>query len=450
MSTINYDEIVEDKNQLLKYFTSSYKKEDNLRIGTEYEKFIIHNDLSTIKYEGKEGIRSLFKGLQDGFGYTPDNEGSNVIGLFRNGESVSLEPGGQVELSGKPFLNLHDAFAEMNTHLSELKEVTREWDVKWYSCGMNPFLANEDIEWMPKKRYKIMKEYLITQGHLSHKMMKQTCTIQANIDYKSEEDAIKKLRIATGVNSIVTGIFANSPIYKGEETGFMTERSYIWKYTDPERCGIIKNLFSENYSFEDYMEFAMNVHMFLIKRDDQMIDMTSMTFKEYMEKGFNGHKANFFDWSYHLSTVFPEVRLLKYIELRGADSQTPDLALAISALWKGILYNDQALDAAWELVSKLSYDERVIWHEAIAREGLQAKVGKYKTKDLAKELFDISVEGLKKQNLRNSKNQDESIYLEELNEKVIKKGKSPAETLIEKWNTTYNKSLDKLLNHYII
>lgn len=450
MNTISNDEILEDKNQLVKYFTSSYKSPDNLRIGTEYEKFLIKNDLSPIEYESKEGIRDLFESLGEKFGYEGEYEGKNIIALLRNGASISLEPGGQVELSGKPFLSLHDAQKEIEEHISELKEITQGWNTKWFSCGMNPFLSTEEINWMPKKRYGIMRKYLITQGHLSHKMMKQTCTIQANIDYVSHEDAIKKLRIATGVNSIVTAIFANSPIYCGKENGFATERAHIWKYTDPERCGIIKNLFSDNFSFEDYVDYAMNVHMFLIKRDNEMIDMTHLTFKEFMQKGDRGIKATYYDWGYHLSTVFPEVRLLKYIELRGADSQTPDLAIAIPAIWKGILYDNQALDSAWELVSNLTYDQRVEWHEAVAKDGMKAKVGKYVTKDLAKELFNISWEGLKRQKVQNEKNQDETIYLEALLEKVIKKGKSPAETLLEKWNTTYNNSLDKLLNHYII
>ncbi|MFN8673593.1 MAG: glutamate-cysteine ligase family protein [Candidatus Sericytochromatia bacterium] len=449
-NTISPEEIVEDKNQLVKYFTSSYKEPNNLKIGTEYEKFLIHSDLSTIKYEGSEGIRALFETAGEKFGYEPEYEDKNIIALMRNGESISLEPGGQVELSGKPFISLHDTQKEIDNHIYELKKVTEKWNTKWFSCGMNPFLANEDINWMPKKRYGIMRKYLITQGHLSHKMMKQTCTIQANIDYISEEDAIKKLRIATGVNSIVTAMFANSPIYCGKENGFATERAYIWKYTDPERCGIIKNLFSENFSFADYVDFAMNVHMFLIKREGEMIDMTSITFKEFMQKGYKGHKATFYDWGYHLSTVFPEVRLLKYIELRGADSQTTDLAIGIPAIWKGILYNEEALDASWELVSNLTYEQRVKWHEDVAREGMAAKIGKYSTKDLAKELFKISWEGLKIQKVYNEKNQDETIYLEELEEKVIKKGKSPAETLLEKWNSVYNNSLDKLLNHYII
>ncbi len=450
---MNYkeEEILEEPAQLLKYFTSSYKPESDWKVGSEYEKFVIgYPGFEPLDYEGEIGIRALFNALKEYFGYTPDMEDNNVIALFRNGESVSLEPGGQVELSGKPFKTLHESKLEIDHHMQELKGITKNWKAAWFSCGMNPFVANEDIPWMPKKRYGIMKKYLITKGHLSHKMMKQTATIQANIDYKSEEDAIKKLRAATGLNTIVTAIFANSAIYCGKETGFMTERSYIWKFTDPERCGIIKNLFSDNYGFTDYINFALDIKMFLIKRDGNMIDMTHMTFKEFMNRGYEGHKATFTDWSYHLSTVFPEVRLLKYIELRGADSQPLDLYLSIPAIWKGILYDEQAIDAAWELVKALEYDERVRWHEDVSREAMQAKVGKFRTKDLARELFDISREGLKRQKQLNEKNQDESIFLEELFEKVIKKGQSPAESLLEKWVTTYDRNLDKLLKHYII
>jgi glutamate--cysteine ligase len=444
-------ELLESSEQLLSYFTGAYKPEENWRVGSEYEKFIIgYPGFKPLEYEGPVGIRSLFNRLEKNFKWNPEYEDKNVIALLRDGESVSLEPGGQVELSGKPFKSLHDSKKEVDRHIAELKEVTEDWKIAWFSCGMNPFLANDEIPWMPKKRYGIMKNYLITQGHLAHMMMKQTATIQANIDYKSEEDAIKKLRIATGVNSIVTAMFANSAIYKGKETGFLTQRSYIWKYTDPERCGIIKNLFSPDYAFTDYINFALDVHMFLIKRNGEMINMTHMTFREFMKKGYEGMRATVTDWGYHLSTVFPEVRLLKYIELRGADSQPLELYLAIPAIWKGILYNESALDAAWELVKNIDYDTRVQWHEDVSREAMQAKIGRFKTKELATELFNISQEGLKIQRELNEKGQDETIYLEELNEMVIKKGKSPAETLIEKWETTFDRSLDKLLNHYII
>jgi glutamate--cysteine ligase len=446
------EEIIESKEQLIKYFNTSYKKKENWKIGIEYEKFIIKSDLSPLDYfTGRESIGNFFKTRIDLFGGKPEIEDNNIIAVFdKKGYSLSLEPGGQIELSGTPYKSLHDVNKELEEHLEEIKTITSNWNSYWYALGMNPFHKNEDIPWMPKKRYKIMREYLIKQGHLSHKMMKQTATIQANIDYESEEDAINKLRIATGLNSIVTAIFANSPIYMGELNGFMTERSYIWKYTDPERCGIIKDLFSANYSFEDYVNYAMNVKMFLIKRDNQVVDMTSVTFKQFMEKGYNGYKATYYDWIYHLSTLFPEVRLLKYIELRGADSQSPELAMAIPALWKGILYNKQALEASWELVKNLSYEERVIWHEDVSKKALKSKIRKYETKDLAKELFNIAYESLKIQKVLNNKNQDESIYLENLYEIVIKKGKSPAQDLSEKWETKYNKDLYKLIQNYKI
>ncbi|MBC7474983.1 MAG: glutamate--cysteine ligase [Candidatus Sericytochromatia bacterium] len=447
----NEDDILESSQQLLEYFTKSYKPESDWKVGPEYEKFVIgYPGLRPLEYEGKVGIRSLFKGLEDGYKWNPEYEDDNVIALLREGESVSLEPGGQVELSGKAFKTIHESYDEVQRHIQEVKDVSKNWDVAWFGCGMNPFLSTDEIPWMPKKRYNIMKNYLIKQGHLSHKMMKQTCTIQANIDYKSEEDAMKKLKVANGVNSIVTAMFANSAIYCGKETGFMTERSYIWQFTDPERCGIIEGVFSNSYSFQDYIDFAIDVHMFLIKRNGQMIDMTEMTFKEYMKKGYKGHKATTQDWDYHLSTVFPEVRLLKYIELRGQDSQPLDLYLAIPAIWKGLLYSEQALDAAWDLVKDLNYQERVTWHDDVSREAMQAKIKKYKTKELAKELFDISYESLKNMKNINRKGQNETIYLEALEEKVIKTGKSPAETVIEKWNTVYDRDLDKLLKHYII
>jgi len=446
------EEILESKEQLLKYFNTAYKKNDDWRVGIEYEKFIIKSDLSPLDYfTGKESIGAFFKKRLDLFGGMPEIEDNNIIAIFdKKGYSLTLEPGGQIELSGTPYKSLHDVNKELEEHIHEIKKITLDWNSYWYSLGMNPFHKNEHIPWMPKKRYEIMRKYLIKQGHLSHKMMKQTATIQVNIDYESEEDAINKLRVATGLNSIVAAIFANSPIYVGKLNGFMSERSYIWKYTDPQRCGIIKDLFSENYSFEDYINYVLNVKMFLIKRDNKVIDMTSLSFKDFMKNGYNGYKATYYDWIYHLSTVFPEVRLLKYIELRGADSQNPYLAMSIPALWKGILYNRQALEASWDLVKNLTYEERIIWHEDVSRKALKSKVRRYLTKDLAKELFNIAYESLKIQKVLNEKNQDESIYLESLYEEIIKKGKSPAENLVEKWDAKYNGDLYKFIRDYKI
>jgi len=447
----NNQELLEDKKQLLDYFNNSVKPKEKWLVGCEYEKFIIgYPGFKPLDYHGKESIGSIFQGLSELSGWEPEREKENIIALYKDRASVTLEPGGQVELSGKTFSSLHDTENEVKEHISEIKEVTDGWKTAWFACGMNPFVANEEIPWMPKQRYEIMRNYLITKGHLSHKMMKQTCTIQVNLDYSSEADAMKKLRVANGVNTIVSAIFANSPIYKGQASGFMTEREQIWKYTDPDRCGIIKDVFSPDYSFADYAKFALNNRMFLIKRENKMIDMTSITFKDFMDKGYQGYRATTTDWAYHLSTVFPEVRLLRYIELRGTDSQTPELYMSIGALWKGIIYHEQALDAAWELVKDLSYEERRKWHDEMCTSALQTKIRKYKTSELARELYDIAFTSLKKQNVINEKGQDESIFLEELYDRVIKPGKSPAETLMEKWDTLYDRSLDKLLRHYSI
>jgi len=446
-----HEEFIENKSQLREYFLSGYKPKEDFKIGCEYEKFaIFYPELKPLDYYGDRGIFSLFKELEKNYNWKPEYEGEHIISLLKNSKSITLEPGGQVELSGKPLKTLHEVDEEMKEHISEIKEITKNHGIAWYSCGMNPFLKNEDIPWMPKERYKIMKDYLITKGNLSHYMMKQTATIQANLDYIDEEDAIKKFRISYGVNGIVTAMFANSPIYDGKETGFYTKRSDIWKYTDPERCGIPKDVFSPNYSYDDYLNFVLNNRMFLIKRNGVTIDMTHMTFNEFMKKGYQGYRATHEDWLTQLSTVFPETRIMRYIELRCTDSQNMDLAMAIPALWKGILYSDDALNAAWELVKDIDYETHVKWRSEVSRYAMQAQIKNYKTKELAKELFNIAYEGLKSQNNLNNKKQNETIFLEELEEKVIKTGKSPAETLIENWEKKYNRSLDRLINGLII
>jgi len=445
------NQIIENNNQLKNYFLSGYKPKEEFKVGCEYEKFAIFTpELKSLDYYGDKGIYSLFKGLEKNYNWEPEYEGENIISLFKNSSSVTLEPGGQVELSGKPHKTLHEVYDEIQEHILELKDITKNWGISWYASGLNPFMENEDIPWMPKERYKIMKKYLITKGELSHYMMKQTATVQANFDYIDEEDAIKKFRISYGVNAIVIAMFANSPIYNGKETGFYTKRSDIWKYTDPERCGIPKNVFSPNYTYEDYMNFVLNNRMFLIKRNGQTIDMTHITFKEFMKNGYKDYRATHADWLTQLTTVFPEIRLMRYVELRGTDSQNMDLVMAIPALWKGILYNKDALDAAWELVKNFDYETHKQWRLDVARYAMQAKIKNYKTKELAKELFKIAYESLKKENFLNDKKQNETIYLEELEEKVIKIGKSPAETLIENWETKYNKELDKLIKVYKI
>jgi glutamate--cysteine ligase len=436
---------IEKNDQLEEYFHEAGKPRERWRVGTEYEKVGI--DRSTgkaIPYSGPRGVESILTKLIDRFGWEPEEQDGHIIALSRDNAQITLEPGGQIELSGEPCDSIHCTYAEFTQHIRELLEVSDPLDVVFLGLGMQPVSRLEEIEWVPKKRYRIMGPYMPKVGRLGQRMMKQTATVQANIDYRDEKDAMAKFRTGMGLTPVFISMFANSPICDGQLNGYRSYREHIWTDTDKSRSGMLKFAFSPDVSFAHYVEYALDVPMYFIVRNKNYIDMTGTTFRQFLAYGWNGERATLEDWHDHLTTLFPETRIKRYIEVRSADSQPPELMPALSAIVKGAFYESDCLDAAWDLVKDWNWDERMQVYFDSHRDALAARIRRYSLLDLSKELLQIALEGLRRQKMFNALGEDETIYLEPL-EKLLALGKCPADLLIEKWQGELDQDIRKLI-----
>ena len=343
--------VIEKNHELEAYFHNAGKPREQWRVGTEYEKVGI--DRSTgkaIPYYGPRGVDRILRELIDRFGWEPVEQDGNIIALSRDKAQITLEPGGQIELSGEPCESIHCTYGEFTQHMRELIEVAEPLDIVFLGLGMQPVSRVDEIEWVPKKRYRIMGPYMPKVGTLGQRMMKQTATVQTNIDYLDEKDAMAKFRTGMGLAPLLIAMFANSPICDGELNGYRSFREHIWTDTDRSRSGLLKFAFAPEASFAHYVEYALDVPMYFIIRHHEYIEMTAMTFRQYLAHGHNGERATLADWSDHLTTLFPETRIKRYIEIRSVDSQPPELMPALSALTKGVFYDSDCLAAAWDLV----------------------------------------------------------------------------------------------------
>jgi glutamate--cysteine ligase len=435
---------IEDIGQLVESFTQSCKPRDRWRIGTEFEKVTVRAaDAHAALFSGGQGIEALLKGMAERFGWDPLRDGDRVVALRRGGASITLEPGGQVELSGEPFATVHETARELREHVVESVTVGGELGLAFLGLGMQPISRLEEIEWVPKQRYRIMAPYMLRVGTLGQRMMKQTATVQVNLDFASEADAMAKMRTGMGLAPLVSAMFANSPISDGDLNRYMTFRGHVWTDTDNARSGLLRFVFRANAGFIDYVDYALDVPMYFIIRDG-WIDMTAYTFRRFLNEGYRGHRATMADWHAHLTTLFPEVRLKGYIELRSADSQAPELLLALPALAKGVLYDDDALQAAWDLVKAWSWEERLaLWDDA-HRRALAATIRGLTLRDLCRELLAIAEYGLRRQDCRNPRGLDETIYLERLVHEV-RKGRCPADRVRESWLREWSQDVRKLV-----
>ncbi|HEU4343722.1 MAG TPA: glutamate--cysteine ligase [Candidatus Binatia bacterium] len=437
--------VIEKKDELEAFFHNSAKPRDRWRVGTEYEKVgIDRNTGKAIPYSGRRGVEYILRELIERYGWEPEEQDGHIIALSRANAQITLEPGGQIELSGEPCETIDCTHAEFTQHIRELLEVAEQVDIVFLGLGMQPVSRLDEIEWVPKKRYRIMAPYMLKVGRLGHRMMKQTATVQANIDYGDERDAMAKFRTGMGLTPIFIAIFANSPICEGRLTGYRSFREHIWTDTDKNRSGLLKFAFSPDVSFEHYVQYALDVPMYFIIRDGGYIDMTAVTFRQFLEQGHNGHHATLEDWADHLTTLFPETRIKRYIELRSVDSQPPELMPAFPAMTKGIFYDSDCLQAAWDLVKGWSWDERMEVYLDSHRDALAARIRRYGLLDLAKELFQIAWEGLKRQNALNDQGEDETRYLSPLKD-LLFQGKCPADVLIEKWQGELAQDIKKLI-----
>jgi glutamate--cysteine ligase len=437
--------VIEKNQELEAYFHDSGKPRDRWRVGTEYEKVgIVRSTGQAIPYFGQRGVDRILRELIERFGWEPEEHEGNIIALTRDKAQITLEPGGQIELSGEPCESIHCTYAEFTQHIRELLEVTEPLGIIFLGLGMQPVSRLDEIEWVPKPRYRIMAPYMLKVGRLGQRMMKQTATVQANIDYSDEKDAMAKFRTGMGLAPILIAMFANSPICEGQLTGYRSFREHIWTDTDKSRSGLLKFAFLPEVSFAHYVEYALDVPMYFIIRNKHYIDMTGLTFRQFLRYGHNGERATIEDWSDHLTTLFPETRIKRYIEIRSVDSQPPDLMPALSALIKGAFYDSDCLQAAWDLVKGWSWDERMQAYLDSHENALSTRVRRYSLLDLARELLEIAWEGLRRQNQVNDLGDDETIYLKPL-KNLLDQGKCPADILLEKWEGELHHDIRRLI-----
>lgn len=441
--------IIEKKEELEEYFHNSGKPREQWRVGTEYEKVgVDRRSARAIPYSGPRGVETILRALAEDFGWQPEEQDGHIVALVRGKAQIHLEPGGQIELSGEPCDSIHCSYAEFTQHVRELLEVAERLDVVFLGLGMQPLSRLDEIEWVPKKRYRIMAPYMQKVGTLGHRMMKQTATVQANIDYLDENDAMAKFRAGMGLAPLITALFANSPISEGRLNGYRSFREHIWTKTDNARSGLLRFAFAPDVSFARYVEYALDVPMYLIIRDGHYIDLSGIPFRRFLEQGHNGHRATIEDWDNHLTTLFPEVRIKRYMEIRSADSQPPELMPALPALVKGVFYDSDCLQAAWDLVKGWSWDERMqVYHDSHLT-ALAARFRRFSLLDLAREFFQIAWEGLKRQNVLNRDRQNETIYLGPL-KNLLTEGKCPADLLVDKWEGEFKDDIKKLVEYSV-
>lgn len=434
------------------YFQRHAKPAAEAKIGIECEIFGVFKDTGKpLPYFGKVGVEQVLRELAYEFGYESVLDESHIIALQKNGTVISLEPGGQVELSAAPTDSLHDVKTQLDEFFFQLKTIAHfVGPITWIASGIHPFASLEDIDWVPKRRYRIMAHYLGTRGKKAHDMMKRTATNQLNLDYFSEKDAIGKMRLALAVTPIAAAMFANSSISKGKVTGFLSERLNIWRQTAPERCGLILDLICQHCSFEDYLNYVLDVPMMFLVRARKWIVTRNLTFRKFIEYGWQGYFPTEADFELHLSTIFTDARFKQYIEIRGMDGQRRHLIPSVYAFWKGILYDSEAAAAANQLIHCFSEREIKKLHQDVERLGLRAEIHGHRVLELARELVQISQKGLHRQELLNSKGEDEAVYLEPLKEEILRTGKTPAEQAVELWNGPFQRDHRALVDYLSI
>jgi glutamate--cysteine ligase len=420
-------------DDLLAPFHAAMKPRAAWRVGTEAEKFGVYlADGSPIPFDGERGVAAILRALAERFGWTPEapeKSGEPVLALRRDGASITLEPGGQLELSGAPKETIHETAAEFAEHMDELRGISAELGIAWLGLGFHPLARREELPWVPKPRYPIMRAYLPTRGQYGLDMMQRTATVQANYDYASADDAMRKLRVALILSPVLQAMFANSPFVEGRATGERTHRGAVWLDVDHDRAGLLPFAWKDGATIEDYVAWALDVPMFLVKRDGVVKRATTHTFRRFLAEGFEGAQATHADWETHLNTLFPEVRLKRTLETRSADSQQRETLAALPAVFTGIYYDDAALARAESLASRIPYDAAVAARPHIAREGLRATLAGRPVGEWASELFAIAKDGLAARARRDPEGNDETVHLRHLGE-LLAAGQTPADALL--------------------
>ena len=438
---------IESRDQLIASFAGGEKPKDAWRIGTEHEKFVYANgDHHAPSYDEPSGIRALLGELEQ-YGWKPVMEGGNAIAMSGPDGSISLEPAGQFELSGAPLDSLHETCAETGRHLEQVKAAGEKLGIGFLGLGMWPDKTRAELPIMPKGRYAIMLRHMPRVGSMGLDMMLRTCTIQVNLDYASEADMVKKFRVGLALQPLATALFANSPFTEGKPNGMLSYRSHIWSDTDPHRTGMLPFVFEDGFGYERYAEYALDVPMYFVYREGKYIDAAGHSFRDFLKGELSvlpGEKPTLDDWTDHLSTAFPEVRLKTFLEMRGADGGPWNRICALPALWVGLLYDQGALDAAWDLVKDWSIDERQALRDSVPKLGLDAPIaGGGKLRDIAAQALDIAGAGLTARARFNRAGDNESGFLDPLRE-IVRSGKVPAEMLLEKYHGVWGGDVSKV------
>ena len=446
-------EPIENINQLAQYLEDGCKPKEDWRIGTEHEKFGYCKDsLLPLPYEGPRSIKAMLEGLRDQFNWEPIFEGENIIGLKRGGANISLEPGGQFELSGAPLVNIHQTCDELNEHLREVQTVADGIGAGFIGLGAAPEWTHDQMPVMPKGRYKLMTDYMDKVGTHGKQMMYRTCTVQVNLDFGSEADMIKKFRVSLALQPLATALFANSPFFEGKLNGHKSWRSRIWRDLDPARTGMLPFVFESGMGFQRYVDYALDVPMYFVYRDGKYIDALGQSFRDFLKgqlPALPGELPTMADWADHLTTCFPEVRIKKYMEMRGADAGPWRRICSLPGLWVGLLYDQNSLDAAWDLVKDWDAGTRENLRIAASVDGLAARVNGVKMRDLAVEALSIAKAGLRAraQPGFNGMVPDERHFLNAM-EDSVEDCKSPADELLEHYHGDWDGDIKRIYSEY--
>ncbi|MFT3808234.1 glutamate--cysteine ligase [Arenimonas sp.] len=441
---------ITDLRQLVEFHASGARPREQWAIGTEHEKFGFRlDDLRPPTYEGERGIEAMLRGLTR-FGWQPVEEKGKLIALLRDSASVTLEPAGQLELSGAPLENIHDTCCETSLHLKEVKTVAEELGLGFLGMGFQPKWRRDEMPWMPKGRYKIMREYMPKRGNLGLDMMTRTCTVQVNLDFANEAHMAKQFRVSLALQPIATALFADSPFTEGKPNGFQSFRSNIWTDTDPDRTGMLDFVFDEGFGFERYVDYLLDVPMYFVYRNGEYIDASGQSFRDFLKgklPALPGALPTLKDWADHMTTAFPEVRLKKYLEMRGADGGPWNRLCALPAFWVGLLYDDAALDAAWDLVKDFSMEERHALRDGVPRHALKLPFRGATVRELALEALKISGQGLARRNRLNRTGASEAVFLEPLIEFALA-NETPAERKLKLFHGEWGGSIDPLFREF--
>jgi glutamate--cysteine ligase len=441
------------KPQLVESLEQGCKPRADWRIGTEHEKFPFLTDtLATVPYEGPRSIRAMLEGLRDRYGWTPVMEAGNIIGLTEpgGGGSISLEPGGQFELSGALLGDVHETCLEVHEHLAQVREIGDVLGIGFLGLGFSPLWTREETPIMPKGRYAIMSAYMAKTGKLGQDMMFRSCTVQVNLDFGSEADMVKKMRVSLALQPIATALFANSPFTEARPNGFLSLRSEIWRDTDPDRTGMLPFAFDDGFSFERYVDYALDVPMYFVYRDGVYHDVAGESFREFMAgrlPQLPGLKPTLQDWSDHLTTIFPEVRLKRYMEMRGADSGQWRRLCALPAFWVGLLYDDASLDGAWDLVKPWTAEERQHLRDAVPRLALNAEVAGRRVAEVAGDCLALARQGLERRRQLGCRGRTEAQFLDPLDE-IVATGRTQAEELLALYEGPWQRDITRVFRDF--